>query len=139
MRVNIKNSKILELRSALSLLDPQRGPSPFKFSAKVRYALALNLQEVQRLVEPLEALRHKLVAEHGITVEEVDGGRQKLSGDRLSDYVSAVSSLMSEESEVNVRKIKVDDLNLDVNQVALPLLCILSACVVEGDLTTNVS
>lgn len=106
-------------------MEPADKPA-FIFSGKVRYNIARNLKTFRVILEGVEEIRVKLAKEKAIGLPEMDDkGR--------AEFIKEFTEVLDLENDVQIFPVTVADLDLDKNQIHLPILTeLLGTIIVES-------
>jgi hypothetical protein len=129
IKITIRNA--IELRDALLLLSSPKQESIkidgkdtlinkyFECSGNVRWNLACNLKRVKDIVNIFETERQQIVSKFANENGEV-------SKDKIHPCNKEIEELLNQESDIDLLKIKIEDMNLDKNQIDVNVLSNLS-------------
>jgi hypothetical protein len=99
MKLTIK--EILEASPILKKI------TSFPLSAKVSYNIVRNMRKIEHEIKPFEESRLQLVHKYG---KESEDGKISVTEENLENFYRDVASLLEEEVEVDIRPIKIDQL-----------------------------
>ena len=88
----------------------------YKLAGSVRFTLAMNLAELQKVMDATQKARQ------GILNEISDGVMPAAGSPKYQPYIDAFQAVLDRPCEVKLATIKVQDLNLDQNEVPFGVL-----------------
>lgn len=101
----MKNGEVIELFEGLEKLaqDPD-----IKFKTKVAYVIARNRDKIRSAANTIYNLRQKIISEYGVIEPN---GDVTIAKDKISLVNQEIDELMNLESDVEIRKVKIEDLD----------------------------
>lgn len=80
----------------------------FSMPAKASYNIMRNMRKIEQEIKPFEESRLQLVHKYG---KETEPGKVTVAEENLEAFYKDVASLLDEEIEVDIRPVKIDQLN----------------------------
>jgi len=96
--------KIQEVLEAAPIL---KKITTFSLPVKAAYNIMRNMKKIESEIKPFEESRLQLVKKYG---KEDETGKTSVTEENLEDFYKDVASLLEEEIEVDIRLIKIDQL-----------------------------
>lgn len=123
--MKLTHRAVIELVAAHSALDGSKDNS-YKFASKVRYSLSKNLRLLQTRAADIDKERTKIV-------EDVSpNGPIKPETPEMKEFQNRYFAFLQEEDDIpNLMQLKLEDLNLDSNQIPITVLAALGHILVE--------
>ena len=126
----ITRNDIPTVVAALRSLDGDK-VAGFRFTGKVRYAIAKNIMLLSRHAEAIEETRIKLI--RGVSPETYE---LKPGTPEAKAFTDEFEKFLSESVEItNVIKVNLEELDLDTNQIPVSSLSVL----MKADLVTEIA
>lgn len=128
MTLTIKTA--LSLQNALQRLESPAAPgkSEFAFPGKVILAIARNLRLLKPISDDLEATRLALIKQF------TPAGAAGVPEDKIAAFRAEWEAILGTETDIELKTIAVDALNLDTNRIRSDILADLLDTIVTGDL-----
>jgi len=98
----------LKIREVLEAAPVLKKITVFSLPVKVSYNIMRNMKKIEHELKPFEQSRLNLVEKYG--KESEDGGKVTVADENLQSFYKDVASLLEEEVEVDLRLIKVEQL-----------------------------
>lgn len=123
--MKLTHKVIIELATAHQQLDGSKEGN-YKFSAKIRYALAKNLRLLKGRSEDINKVRTGII--RGISPVEAI----KDNSPELREFESQYSTFLDTEEDIpNLMQFTLSELNLDSNPIPVSVLSYLSPLIIE--------
>ena len=124
--MKMKLQQVRNLATAFSMLDGsakvinnEKVLEPYVFSAKARWNIVKNLRILNVFVTDFNNARDALIKQISNGNNEIDSKNQE----QMAEYLNGLSEINLQEVEVNgILPIKLEELNLDKNQIPSSIL-----------------
>ena len=97
----------LKIKEVLECIPVLKKLVNFSLPAKASYNIMRNMKKIEHEIKPFEESRMKLVEKYGKENEE---GKISVTEENLQSFYVEIASLFEEEIEVDVRTIKIEQL-----------------------------
>jgi len=99
--MKLKIKEVLEASAVLQKI------TSFSLPAKVSYNIMRNMKKIEHEIKPFEESRLQLVHKYG---KQSEDGKVSVTEENLQDFYKDVASLLDEDVEVDIRPIKIEQL-----------------------------
>ena len=97
----------LTIKDILEATPILKKVTAFSLPAKVSYNIMRNMKKIEHEIKPFEESRLQLVRKYG---KEGEDGKTTVLEENLEAFYKDVASLLDEEIDVDIRSIKIDQL-----------------------------
>lgn len=97
----------LKIREILEAAPILKKVTNFSLPVKASYNIMRNMKKIEQELRPFEESRLQLVRKHG---KEDEDGKVSVTEKKLEDFYKDVSSLLEEDIEVDIRTVKIEQL-----------------------------
>lgn len=120
---------VLALRS-LDGMEKGKERVIYKFSGLTLYTLAKNLRRLSEINDDLLQTKDKLIRKHNLDKKNAKGELSQDPAD-VEKFLAEWTPLMEKENEILVTKLKLDEFQLDANQIPVTTMSVLEWMIKE--------